>query len=536
MSLGVLIADDESWMRDTIAKYIDWEQYGLRVVGKAIDGLQAYDMILELKPDIVLADIKMPGMDGITLLKRLKENGKEPAFIFFSGYDRFEYAKDAINLGAIGYILKPVDERELLRKLIEAKEHIISEKQRNEEKMQFADLSERVRDNKKTEYISLLLEGTAFDVSNYRNLGTEFVSDYFMVISAEIDRYMEIQKDAAVERDYTLKLALSNVCMDYLEMAGFKVFETNTQKGVVILLNTMNPCEDENRQKVIETCERIIRTFKANMGSSITVGIGTAITGKERIQESRRTSCKALEFKLLAGMGRAIDYGNIYESRVSTVILDNHMEKEVTESFEKSDFTISEKVINRVRKLTETSRLSLDDIRRFNYSFIELVYRLLNKFGVQTGNYCINPHLVYDDMNRCEDLEELFGKYIRFVNESLQLISDRSLNYYKKLADSVKKYIHEHYTENISLESMSQELTFHPNYISRIFKEEFGENFIDYLTNHRIEVAKELLRNDKRLNVFDIADRVGYSNPKYFSKVFKKVVGVTPVEYIKKSK
>ena len=90
-------------------------------------------------------------------------------------------------------------------------------------------------------------------------------------------------------------------------------------------------------------------------------------------------------------------------------------------------------------------------------------------------------------------MEELFKKYEKFINESLRLISERSLNYYKKLADKIKKYIQEHYTENISLENIAQELSFHPNYISRIFKEEFGENFIDYLTNYRIELAKGLI-------------------------------------------
>ena len=118
----------------------------------------------------------------------------------------------------------------------------------------------------------------------------------------------------------------------------------------------------------------------------------------------------------------------------------------------------------------------------------------------------------------------------------MQLLTDRGLNYYKKLADSVKRYIHEHYAENIGLESVASELAFHPNYISRIFKEEFEVNFIDYLTEYRITEAKELLRGDIKHNVNEIAGMVGYSNAKYFSKVFKKMVGVTPAEYIEKNR
>jgi two-component system, response regulator YesN len=536
MGLSVLIVDDERWMRDTIAKSIDWEKHGLRVAGKASDGLQAYDLILELKPDIVLADIKMPGMDGITLLKRLKENGIELAMIFFSGYDSFEYAKDAINLGAMGYILKPVDERELLRMLLKAKEHLESERQRGEEKMHFADLSDRERDRKKAEYISGLLDGTVFAESNSNIPELEFVADSFMVISLEIDKYSELQRDAAVEKGSKLKLALGTICMDYFETTDINVFAVNTLKGVEILLNTQNCIEESNRGKVIETCERIINAFKLNMGCSITIGIGIAVTGKERIHESGMTSLKALGYKLLAGMGRVIDYRDVYESNISTVILDNRLEREIVESFEKYDFTVSDRIIERIKALMKASRLSVEDIRMFNYSLIELLYRLMNKSGLPTGNHCSNPHLVYDDMNRCENMEELFGKYTGFVNESLQLVSDRNLNYYKKLADNIKKFIHEHYKENISLESVAHELAFHPNYISRIFKEEFGENFIDYLTNYRIAVAKELLRDQMRHNVFEVAGMVGYSNPKYFSKVFKKVVGVTPAEYIGKNR
>ena len=128
----------------------------------------------------------MPGMDGITLLKRLKENGVETVFIFFSGYDKFEYAKDAINLGAMGYLLKPVDENELLTMLLKAKKYIESEKQSREGKIQLVDLSERELDRKKAEVIRRLFEGSEFCDNTPQSIGIELVSDYFLVISLEI--------------------------------------------------------------------------------------------------------------------------------------------------------------------------------------------------------------------------------------------------------------------------------------------------------------------------------------------------------------
>lgn len=535
MVLSVLIVDDERWMRDTIAKSIDWEQYGLRVVGKASDGLQAHDMIMALKPDIVLADIKMPGMDGITLLRRLRENGMEPVFIFFSGYDSFQYAKDAINLGAMGYISKPVDERELLKTVLKAKEHIKYERENIEEKMHFADLSVREKDRRKTEYIERLLDGTAFE-ENYSQIPLlDFVSDCFMVIAVEIDRYGELQRTSA-DKCPQLKLALGTICMDFFEINNTNVFPVNTKNGVVIVLNTNELSGDGYYKTLSETCERLIKVFKLNMGSSITIGIGFPVTGKERIHETYKASVKALEYKLLAGMGRVIGFRDIFKSKISTVILDDKLEKSIVAGFEIYDFKLTDRIIEYVKALMNTTRLSIDDIKTFNYSLIELVYRLMNKAGIQTGNYCSNPHLVYDEMNRCEDMEELFGKYSVLINESMQMLTDRGLNYYKKLADSVKRYIHEHYSENIGLESVSGALAFHPNYISRIFKEEFGVNFIDYLTDYRITEAKELLRGDVKHNVSEIAGMVGYNNAKYFSKVFKKTVGVTPAEYIEKNR
>lgn len=535
MGLSVLIVDDERWMRDTIEKSVDWEQYGFKVAGKANDGLQAYDMILEARPDIVLADIKMPGMDGIALLKRVRENGMEPAFIFFSGYDRFEYAKDAINLGAMGYILKPVDERELLSTLLKAKEHIESERQKSEAKMKLADFSEQEKDRKKTEFINKLMEGISIDNVSFQSISLKFVSDFFVVASLEIDRYSELIKTGASEKAAKLKLALSTICVDYFESTGIRVFAVDSGMGIKVLLNPGTSCEGTEKQKVIETFEKIINTFKTGMGCSVTIGIGSEVSGRERIHESCRKSGKALEYKLLSGGSRIIEYRDIFENGIKTVILDSRMEKEVADGFEKSDFAMSERIIGRVKELMKTTNLSMDDVRGFNYSLIELVYRMLNKYDISTENHCSNPHILYDEMNRCEAMEELFEKYSRFIKESMQMVSDRSLNYYKKLADNIKKYIHQHYAEDISLESVAHELAFHPNYISRIFKEEFGENFIDYLTNYRINIARELLRGTRH-NVSDIAKMAGYRNPKYFSKVFKKVTGITPVEYIGKNK
>lgn len=533
MTLNVLIADDERWMRDTIAKSIDWDEYGFRILGKASDGLQAYEMILEQKPDIVLADIKMPGMDGITLLKRLKENGVETVFIFFSGYDKFEYAKDAINLGAMGYLLKPVDENELLTMLLKAKKYIEFEKQSREGKIQLVDLSERELDRKKAEVIRRLFEGSEFYDNTPQSIGIELVSDYFLVISLEIEGRVEIDNGDALKKTAQGTLALNTMCLDYFERAGMKTFVLNAQMGVEVLLNLKNFHEGSNQQKIIDTCEEIINTFRINIGQLVSIGIGYEVNGKQYIRESHRASLKALEQKLILGMGRVIDYKNVCINNINTVILDSTMEKKIIESFEKSDFTIADEIIEVVKTLMKSTVICVDDIKSFNYSLIELIYRLMNKSGIQTEKYCRNPHLLCDELNRCIDMVELFKEYQKLINESIQLVSDRKLNYYKKLADSVKKYIHEHYREDLSLESVATELSFHPNYISKIFKNEFKETFIDYVTNYRIELSKDLLK-DIRNNVFDVADMVGYRNPKYFSKVFKKITGVTPVEYIRK--
>ena len=535
MDLSVLIVDDERWMRDTIEKSIDWELYGIRVAGKAVDGLQAYDMILALRPDIVLADIKMPGMDGIDLLRRVKENGMAPAFIFFSGYDRFEYAKDAVNLGAMGYILKPVDEHELLGILLKAKEHIESERQKSEAKTKLVDLSERENDRKKTEYIRRLLDGMNIGISGFQNTGLLFASNYFSVVLLEIDNYSDFEKTDTFKKGDKLKLALSTLCSDYFESEGIRMFADNSRKGFEILLNPVIPYESAEQHKLIEICEKIINTFKTSMGYSVTIGIGRAVSEIESIHLSYRKAVKALEHKILFGGGRVIEYRDIFDNGIRTIILDRRMEKDILESFEKTDFTISQKIIEQVAALINIEGFTIDDLREFNYNLIELVYRILNKAGISTETHCINAHLLYDELNRCEVIVELYKKYSLFINDCLQLVSNRNLNYYKKLADNIKKYIHDNYAKDISLESVAQDQAFHPNYISRIFKEEFGENFIDYLTNYRIAIARDLLK-DIRNNVSDVSGMVGYSNPKYFSKVFKKITGITPMEYIGKNK
>ena len=110
--LKLLIADDEKTIRETIRSFINWEALDIEVVGTAKDGIEAYNMILDLYPDIVLTDIRMPGLSGLELIERMHKINKDMQFIILSGYNEFEYAKLAVKLGVKDYILKPVDPSE----------------------------------------------------------------------------------------------------------------------------------------------------------------------------------------------------------------------------------------------------------------------------------------------------------------------------------------------------------------------------------------------------------------------------------------
>lgn len=535
--ITVLVADDEKWMRDELSSSIDWESQGFKLLGEAGDGLEALEMIRQLKPDIVLADIQMPGLDGIELFRRVKDTGLNCAFIYFSGHDRFEYAKNAVNLGALGYILKPVDEKELLELLGKAKAFVIEERNKRLSDAKLADLSSHVIQQRQKEFLDNILHNRINSPEEIketvRKLELRLHGSLFTLFSCRIDGFRFLSDSGMAQSPEELKKTLSRLISDILRKNGFHFYPVDLEEGIVAIVN-YSSADGSVRKEILHSCSRISASFEGVAGTTVTIGVGNEVSGIESIQKSFSESGRAAENRLVFGKGRVIDISQISKNMIQTIILDTALRNIIADCIEKSDIRLAALVADTLKKAVGRGDTSLEDIRNFNYQFVEHVFSVLSKAGGSPAGILGNPHLLCDELDMCEDMEELASKVNGILRAAIQAAAGFKTDYYIKLMGSIKKYIEEHYTEDISLESVALEFKFHPNYLSKLFKDETGVNFIDYITGLKIGKARELLA-DIRYNVYDVAQKVGYKDAKYFTKVFKKVVGVTPSEYVGKA-
>ena len=535
--ITVLVVDDEKWARDEIVSSVNWEAHGFRLLSEAGDGIEALTLIRQLNPDIVLADIQIPGIDGIELLRRSRESGNACVFIYFSGFDRFEYAKSAVNLGAIGYILKPVDEKELLELLLKAKELIEEERKKTQSHKLLMDLTADTLRKQRSEFIRRILQQAAVPgedlAGQLQTLDMRLAGAGFTAFSCEIDRYPRVLEKYGKDQVRQYGRKLQELFHQMLAGAGVHFYLDASDKGVD---GVINYCSGDMaaRKNLLEACEKIIEVFaKEPPGLTVTIGIGKEVTGLENIHASFVNAGEGLERRIIAGGCRVIEPGPEISLKIKTVILDPPMLRDITECLEKGGPELADRIVGRVKERIQSGGITVGDIRSFNYHFVEAVFNLLVKVGGSPEELLGNPRVLCDEMDLCEDADSLAEKINATLQAGIGFVKEFNQNYHNKLLGSVKKYIDAHYMKDISLESIAQEFKFHPNYLSKLFKEETGQNFIEYLTFIRISKGKELLA-DLRHNVLDVALMVGYKDAKYFTKVFKKVVGVTPSEYIGK--
>ncbi|QGQ97665.1 response regulator [Paenibacillus psychroresistens] len=515
--LNVLIVDDEKWMRKTLRNAVEWNQLGMNLVFEAEDGAQAYEAIIRLKPELVLADIQMPGMDGITLLRRVKDEGIMSMFIFLSGYDRFDYAQNAINLGAIGYLLKPVDEHELKEMLIKAKE---------------LHLDKQVEQHKKMEgLVSRLLQGEAKSehYQEFLQLQPKAVLNKFVVVAVELDDMNTINWNK-MNQNQTIITAWKTQTVK----CGFTCEFVFSKAGISVLIMPNKQLQEMESAVIEAMCRKAAAEIRNLTGYTISCGIGQMVSSFSLINSSYLESGKALEYKLLLGKESIVAYERLRIKTFGVELLDHALKVTIANFIKQGDPNHIDSIIQSVKSRMEECQPTPQDLKLFIYSFIDLIsHSLLAKTALESQ---MDPNKLYEDICNCVGLEAVFLRLKSLLEKVSSVAFLDQGDFYKKLVEGIKVYIHSQYKQDISLESISREFHFSPNYISKIFKEATGESILDYALNFRMQVAKELLLSLHN-SISDVAGMVGYKdNPKYFTKVFKKSVGITPMEYLHKRK
>ncbi|MDF2941951.1 MAG: response regulator [Herbinix sp.] len=529
----VLIADDEVKVCKLINHLIEWEEYGLEVTAMVNDGVSALQYIKEARPDIVITDIRMPGYDGIELIRLAKEFDPEINFIIVSGYRHFDYAHNAIKYGVEDYLLKPLKKSEMistLTKMIGKKEQAALGRNEKADMKRRINLDEKIL--KQTFLDKLLTDPTLLENITREELNHEFHCNFIEGLYQGIVVKPDLVTIQEEERSYGLLMdKAKDITQKQLGEYFHEVIITLTKEGIICLVNDSFANMQNIRRQLKLLRSDILRMRDVFTNVRITIGMGEAVMKEKDIMDTLKGARSTILNRLIQGTGHILTTAN------------NQKEKRLPYDILEHDFR--NKFLNYIETLNSDGMLHLmnetkEKITKYKYIDGELILDVCREiydifiFGM--------GFLTAKDLRKKEEFERRFFRCYSLAGAFDQLTEEivtqlEQLNQDKKLADKkpirlAKQYMKEKYTQPITLEEVSNQIGFNPTYFSSLFKKETGQNFLEYLTDTRIQAAKQLLADTNR-SVIQVSEEVGYIDIKHFTKLFKKATGLTPSEYRK---
>ena len=533
MGIKVFLVEDEMVIRNGIVKSINWEKEGYRLVGEASDGELAYPMILKEKPDILLTDIKMPFMDGLELSRLVKQELPDTKILIFSGYDEFEYAKEAIRIGVTEYLLKPVSSAQLLEVMRRISKQIEQDREEREILRQYQeDMKENV-ERERQNFFSHVIRGEVSigeAVKNGKKYGMDLSAGFYSIILFKI--FSTPEENIVSEHIWKICEKIETK-VDEIPYAYY--FQRGID-GWVFLLTAESKEQMEERQKNLCDClaeimknERKVEYF-GGIGKPVERirNLGQSFRDAERIFAERFTR-QSNQF--LSGFEKMDvykddefqikDLGDVGKSREMIEKFLNNGTKEELEEFMDTYF-----IRMKEDKLQSTlmRQYIIMDIYIVIMSFCE-------KIDAVNHDYQQETEKLKSTIQNMNSVSEIRAYITYMLNQAIELRDSISKKRYSDIIKAAEKMISEHYmSEEISLNSVADSVGMSPSYFSSVFSKESGKTFVEFLTETRMEKAKELLMCST-LKTSEIGYEVGYKDPHYFSYIFKKTQGCSPKDY-----
>ena len=534
--IKVFLVEDEMVIRRGIKNSIDWEKEGYIFCGEASDGELAYPMIIKEKPDILITDIRMPFMDGLELCKLVKKELPNIKILILSGYDEFDYAKEAIRLGVTEYLLKPISSGKLLEALNGVSESIRREK---EDKDLVRKYMEEMRENTEHEKQKFFEQMIAGNLSMADALETG--KKYEMNLSAGMYNLLLFRFTLGEENRKSRELlGEAEYAIEKLTERLEYVFEF--QRGVegwAFLLMADN--EEQMSERVKELSKDLEEIMKNYSTIAYFGGIGQPVARLRELEESFREAERALAARFTMELNRIISVEDIRMAQN----VDTLDDIEITSFGEiEKTRTMLEKFLNNGAEdeidefvdvyINELPEENLKSVLMCQYIIMD-AYIVMMSFcekieGIE-GEMQAQSEELKNSMKTIQTLEEI-KNYIRMLLKKIIGVRDTiSGRRYSDIIEIAKDQIRKTYmSDEISLNTIAAEVGMSPSYFSSIFSKEMGKTFVEYLTEIRMDRAKELLMCSS-MKTSEIGYEVGYKDPHYFSYIFKKTQNCTPKEF-----
>ena len=516
----VLLVDDEEDIREGISRKMDWLGLGFSLVGEAANGQDALELAESLRPDVILTDIKMPFMDGLELCRILTDRLPAARFVVFSGFDAFEYAKQAIQMNVVEYILKPIDADELSAVLRRLKDQLDRERaeRRNVELLR----------SRYTENLPVLRElFYANLLDGHIEPGTERERAARLDIDLQGEEWaVGLAYIGSDRRDALSTLSVQKLLEESLTADRCRLTLYNDWVAVIVSLTESFTIYD-----LIRVLDRVCTLAASYLGLTLTVGVGAPCKELSGMARSAAEARTALEYRSMVGRGQVIYIGDLEPDGSQVLTFEEADERTLTAAVRLGS---EQEVRDAAAALAGKIREANPSAGQYNLFLMELVTHLMKmtrRSGVGVEEVFGTGFSLPIQDSALPSLEELEDwcaeRYLRLRT----LIRRRQTDSAGQTVETAKEYIRQHYAESdLSVEKLCAYLHLSSTYFSTLFKRETGTSFTAYVTTVRMEVAAEAIRGTEE-KTYLIAQRCGYEDPNYFSYVFKRHFGVTPTKY-----
>ena len=523
----VMIADDEKVAIESLKYIIEKNFSDIEIIATARSGREAIEQVEYNVPDIIFMDIRMPGINGLEAIREIKKRYEHIVIIVLTAFDQFDFAKEAVNLGVAEYLLKPVNRVKIVEAVNKAIDLIKIDKEKRRLELEMKEKLEYVVPILENGFIYsvIMFDDNSSELQNYRRIfDIKENGGYIMTVE-----FGDEKEDGNLENKIGYSVQSQNFYPYFRDSINSVrkciIGPAMLNRIVVFVPENSEADEFSKRLDAANFAELLLKRLSEKVSCDFKIGIGRPYDSFDLLTASYEESLKALRYLQSSGVMHFMD---IPTGSSKAPGFPEYKEKLL---MQKVAFGEAAESINALNYIFDwlAGEYGAEPLKIKN-KLLEIVF-LVNRISWEYDTEAEKSEIGYlEEMLSINDLAELrlwCKKRVETVASQMSIYRDYRIG---GLAKKAKEYIKANYSKQLTLEDVSREINISPQYLSKLFKEETGENFIDYLTGIRIKIAKSLLE-DSDMSIKEICYNIGYSDPSYFSRIFKKIMGVTPTEY-----
>lgn len=525
---NILLVDDETDVLEAMKKKIDWEALGFCLAGTAENGQEALEMAEQLHVDVVMTDIKMPYMDGLTLCKKLKENYRNIKVVIYSGFDDFEFAREAVHLEAEEYLLKPISSKDMENVFGKIKKKLDEEFNQHRNVNKLYEYYRKSLPAMQEQFVMGVLEGKITG-ERLKNMMETYELDlnapYYVVVNLYAEAAVKEQSEKTAQ---LLNFSLRDMAEEYLkEKMSFYCINYLDEVIFIFMLQ-----EDKEIENVLYHVDQICKMGSRVLDVQVTGAVGQPCNSLDTLLSSYQEAKTAMEYRTILGGSQVLYIKDIEPNPQDSVAFMEYDFQNLVRAVKIGDRKETDEAI---QSFMDSLRNGCITPNQYQLICMELSTELMKigrSYKLRTKQiFGAGEHIPWQELYKHLSVDELESWLREICNNLRHTLRHERSDSTIRLTEQAKAYIGEHYKENdLSAETLCHQLNVSAAYFSTIFKKEVGLSFVAYLTKIRLEHAVELLRTTED-KTYVIAEAVGYTEPNYFSYVFKKQYGISPSKY-----